>query len=82
MPGGAKAAQAKASAIVSLIILKIVDALVGLRVSVEDEMAGLDLSQHSETAYSAGGGFGEFGTASGGMGEPVRAAEGKPRVAH
>ena len=61
---------------------KIVDALVGLRVSVEDEMAGLDLSQHSETAYSAGGGFGEFGTASGGMGEPVRAAEGKPRVAH
>ncbi len=54
----------------------------GLRVSAEDEVAGLDLSQHSETAYSAGGGFGEFGAASGGMGEPVRAAEGKPRVAH
>ena len=45
-------------------------------------MSGLDLSQHSETAYSAGGGFGEFGAASGGMGEAVRAAEGKPRVAH
>jgi ammonium transporter, Amt family len=66
----------------TIIILKIVDALVGLRVSAEDEMAGLDLSQHSETAYSAGGGFGEFGAASGGMGEAMRAAEGKPRVAH
>src|SRR5213593_4299114 len=66
----------------TVVILKVVDALVGLRVSVEDEMAGLDLSQHSETAYSAGGGFGEFGTASGGLGETPRAAEGKPRVAH
>src|ERR1700704_6066508 len=66
----------------TIVILKIVDAFVGLRVSAEDEMAGLDLSQHSETAYSAGGGFGEFGAASGGMGEAVRAAEGKPRVAH
>ena len=44
----------------TIVILKVVDALVGLRVSAEDEMAGLDLSQHSETAYSAGGGFGEF----------------------
>src|SRR3989441_179576 len=68
--------------VMTAIILKIVDALVGLRVTAEDEMAGLDLSQHSETAYSAGGGFGEFGAASGGAGEPVRAAEGKPRVAH
>jgi ammonium transporter, Amt family len=36
-------------------ILKLVDALLGLRVSAEDEMTGLDLSQHSETAYSLGG---------------------------
>src|SRR2546430_17649392 len=43
------------------IILKVVDALVGLRVSEEDEVAGLDLSQHSETAYAVGGGVGEFG---------------------
>ena len=44
----------------TVIILKIVDAIVGLRVSDEDEMAGLDLSQHSETAYSLGGGaYGE-----------------------
>ena len=31
------------------------DAIMGLRVSDEDEMAGLDLSQHSETAYALGG---------------------------
>ena len=34
------------------IIMKIIDAIMGLRVSREDEEAGLDLSQHSETAYS------------------------------
>jgi len=67
----------------TLIILKVVDALVGLRVSAEDEMAGLDLSQHSETAYAAAGGYGEFGTAAGGgMSEAMRGAESKPRVAH
>jgi Amt family ammonium transporter len=36
----------------SVIILKIVDAMVGLRVPVEDEHRGLDLSQHEERAYS------------------------------
>ena len=36
----------------ALILLKIVDALVGLRVTDEDEVAGLDLSQHGETAYN------------------------------
>lgn len=34
------------------LILKIVDALVGLRVSEEEERMGLDLSQHEERAYS------------------------------
>ena len=34
------------------IILKIVDAIVGLRVSSEEEELGLDLSQHNERAYS------------------------------
>jgi Amt family ammonium transporter len=28
-----------------------VDAVMGLRVSAEDEMNGLDVSQHSETGY-------------------------------
>jgi Amt family ammonium transporter len=35
----------------AFILLKIVDAIVGLRVAEEDEIAGLDLSQHGETAY-------------------------------
>ncbi len=34
------------------VLLKVVDAIVGLRVPEEDEVAGLDLSQHGETAYS------------------------------
>lgn len=34
------------------LILKVVDGIVGLRVSVEDESTGLDLSQHNERAYS------------------------------
>ncbi len=35
----------------TLIILKICDALVGLRVSKEEEVEGLDLSQHGEEGY-------------------------------
>jgi Amt family ammonium transporter len=38
--------------VVAFVLLKIVDAVVGLRVEEEDEVAGLDLSQHGETAYS------------------------------
>jgi len=64
------------------VILKVVDVLVGLRVSDEDEVAGIDLSQHSETAYAMGGGsYGEF-TGAGAFSEAMRAAETKPRVAH
>jgi Amt family ammonium transporter len=36
----------------SIVLLKVVDALVGLRVSEEDEFLGLDVSQHSENAYA------------------------------
>ena len=36
----------------SMILLKIVDALVGLRVDGEEEQMGLDLSQHSEVGYA------------------------------
>ena len=35
----------------TLVLLVIVDKLVGLRVSAEDEAAGLDLSQHNEEGY-------------------------------
>lgn len=36
----------------SYVILKVVDGLIGLRVSPEEETTGLDLSQHNERAYS------------------------------
>ena len=35
----------------TLVLLKVVDLVVGLRVSPEDEAAGLDLSQHNEEGY-------------------------------
>lgn len=38
----------------TFVLLKVVDSLVGVRVSPEEEMTGLDLSQHSERAYSFG----------------------------
>jgi Amt family ammonium transporter len=41
------------TAIVTFVILKVVDAMVGLRVSEEEETDGLDLSQHEERAYNA-----------------------------
>jgi Amt family ammonium transporter len=37
--------------IASYVLFKVVDALFGLRVDVEDEVRGLDISQHSETGY-------------------------------
>ncbi len=36
----------------SVVILKILDLTMGLRVSEEDEVRGLDIAQHSETAYT------------------------------
>jgi len=55
LPGGAKAAQAKASAIVSLIILKAVDIVIGLPVSEEVEVEGLDLALHDELSTEGHG---------------------------
>jgi Amt family ammonium transporter len=40
------------TAVVTFVILKIVDAIVGLRVSEEQETDGLDISQHEERAYN------------------------------
>ena len=37
---------------VSYILFKILDATMGLRVSAEDEVAGLDITEHQETGYS------------------------------
>ncbi|MFD0668307.1 ammonium transporter [Ramlibacter sp. MAHUQ-53] len=39
------------SAVVSFVAYKVVDLLVGLRVSEEEEREGLDISSHGETAY-------------------------------
>jgi Amt family ammonium transporter len=38
--------------VVSLIAYKVVDLLLGLRVSEEDERMGLDISAHGESAYN------------------------------
>ena len=38
--------------VMTLIILKVVDWIVGLRVTEEEEERGLDISQHNETGYS------------------------------
>jgi ammonium transporter, Amt family len=40
--------------VASFIILKVVDLIVGVRISGEDEMTGLDLSQHGEEGYNLG----------------------------
>jgi Amt family ammonium transporter len=41
------------SFIVTYILGKILDKTIGLRINEEDEFAGLDLSQHGETAYES-----------------------------
>ena len=40
------------AAVVTFIILKVLDATMGLRVPTEDEQMGLDLSQHNEAGYT------------------------------
>ena len=40
------------AAIATFVILKLVDAVIGLRVKEEDEYTGLDLSQHGESGYN------------------------------
>ncbi|MBU0729199.1 MAG: ammonium transporter [Proteobacteria bacterium] len=38
--------------VISWILLKAIDVVWGLRLAVEDELSGLDLAEHSETAYN------------------------------
>ena len=40
------------SFVLSWILLKVVDAVMGLRVSKDSEVAGLDLTEHQEAGYS------------------------------
>ena len=44
-------ASAAIAAVGTMIILKILDATMGLRVTQEEEVQGLDLSQHGEEGY-------------------------------
>jgi Amt family ammonium transporter len=68
--------------VVTFVILKVLDAVMGLRVNEEEELAGLDVSLHSETAYVLGGSsYGEFAAGSA-FTEAARAAEAKARHAH
>jgi Amt family ammonium transporter len=46
------AATAALAAAATFVIVKLVDAVIGLRVDQEDESLGLDLSQHGERAYN------------------------------
>jgi ammonium transporter, Amt family len=73
------------SFVATWIILWVVDKIVGLRVSEEDEITGLDLSQHQEVGYTFGDRGGSVGEASPGGGsstvvvrepEPVVVKEG------
>jgi Amt family ammonium transporter len=48
------------SFVVTMIIVKLVDATIGLRITEEEEITGLDLSQHQEVGYAladSGGGL-------------------------
>ena len=61
--------------VMTTVILKVLDAIMGLRVNEQDEMAGLDLSQHSETAYVFGGSsYGEYSRGSGAFAEAASSA--------
>jgi Amt family ammonium transporter len=39
------------SFVVTFVLLKVLDMVMGLRVSEDDEVAGIDASQHGERAY-------------------------------
>ena len=40
------------SGVVSVVLYKLVDLMIGLRVTEEEERQGLDISSHGETAYN------------------------------
>jgi len=49
---GAVALIALYSFVVSLILFKIIEKVVGVRVDVEQETEGIDITQHGETGYT------------------------------
>ncbi len=72
----AVAATVALAVVMTFVILKVLDAVMGLRVTDEDEVTGLDLSQHSETAYVLGSSVsGEYLSAVGHGETAARASE-------
>jgi ammonium transporter, Amt family len=55
----------------SFVLLKVVDLLVGLRVTEEEELTGLDIAQHEEVGYAF---------AEGGAGSAVPVGTGYPET--
>jgi Amt family ammonium transporter len=64
------------SFVLSFGILKVVDMTVGLRVTEDDELAGLDVSQHEEVGYAFSEGVGSAAPV--GVGHGAAAAERSP----
>ncbi len=67
------------SFVLTVVIALVVKALLGLRVSEEQEVTGLDQTVHAETAYEFGSGLGSSGT--GGAGLPAQGSLTGSRVA-
>jgi len=51
--------------IVTYVLLKVIDLTIGVRVNGEDELSGLDISQHGEEGYNLDADLGVLGTVSG-----------------
>ena len=64
----------------SFVILKVVDLVVGLRVTEEDELAGLDISQHEEVGYAFAEGGGAVSQVPAGHAPPPERAPATVRV--
>jgi Amt family ammonium transporter len=59
------------SFVVSFVLAKVIDKTIGLRVTVDEELEGLDRSQHAETAYALNELMSNLGTLS----HPTTASE-------
>jgi Amt family ammonium transporter len=68
------------SFVLSFGLLKLVDLVVGLRVTEEDELAGLDISQHEEVGYAFAEGVGSAAPVPAGAAAAERSAPSTVRV--
>jgi Amt family ammonium transporter len=71
------------SFVVTFVILKVVDLVVGLRVNAEEEEVGLDLTQHGERGYIMGVELaGEYRSVATALESSASAADAEPAVTH